>query len=919
MRECLRGVADLPGTDTDLFDPTEDAAMTQPETQNLDTEQAPAKPRRKRRLLRFLGWTLAVLVVLALIAGGLGMWTVMRSWPQTTGTLEAAGLKQTVTVQRNASGIPSITAESTHDLFFAQGFVHAQDRFWEMDFRRHVTSGRLSELFGESQVGTDTFLRTLGWHEVAQREVDALPAGIRAYYEAYADGVNAYLGQRQGAALSLEYAVLGLQNPDYVPEKWTPADSVAWLKAMAWDLRTNIEEETARALLAQSLGAEQIDELYPPYPFEEHPVIVDQNWTALAAAREAGRSRDASPASATSQSARIGAAASTALASTSLDSTVARVDAIIASQAEGVGSNSWVVSGEHTDTGKPLLANDPHLGAAMPSVWTQMQLRCAKVSDECPFDVAGFSFSGMPGIVIGHNETVAWGFTNLTTDVADLYVERIDGDAYWQDGAKHPLTTRSETLKVAGGDDVTFEVRSTEHGPIVSGLTDDFTKIADDPRFGIVAGSGEAAKGASDESAALAKDAPSGDFAVSLRWTALDPGSSAEAIFALNLAQNFDDFRGAAAKFDVPAQNLIYADVSGNIGYQAPGRLPIRGAADGWLPQPGWDSAFDWQGYIPFEDLPHSYNPESGYIVTANNAIVTDEYPYFLSRDWDYGYRAARIEELLTAKIASGKVTAADLHAIQLDKQMPAADALQRAFSGIDVDRPEVQTALDGLAEWNGQNDADSAQAAYANVLWKHVAALMTGGVDAKVPLDDQSRFVQVFEQQLERPDAVWWKNAGAGVTTQQELLALAADQAYDELAGAQGADQSKWNWGELHAITITNGSFGESGVAPIEWLFNRGPYPVGGGSGVVDATGWELDGEGYATETVPSMRMVIDVSDWDASNWIHLTGASGHAFNPHYVDQTEDWASGAQRPWAFSPEAVKAAAKDTLTLTPAR
>ncbi|MBN9448099.1 MAG: penicillin acylase family protein, partial [Bosea sp.] len=538
-----------------------------------------------------------------------------------------------------------------------------------------------------------------------------------------------------------------------------------------------------------------------------------------------------------------------------------------------------------------------------------MQLRCATVSDACPFDVAGFSFSGLPGIVIGHNDQVAWGFTNLTTDVADLYVERIDGDQYWQDGKKLPLTTRSETLKVAGGEDVTFEVRSTEHGPIVSGLTDDFTSIAKDPKVAAVGGAAEAGRSPGD-TAGLDTLAPSGEFAVSLRWTALDPGSTAQAIFDLNLAHDFQDFRTAASKFDVPAQNLIYADTSGNIGYQAPGRLPIRGASDGWLPQPGWNSAYDWQGYIPFEQLPTSYNPESGYIVTANNAIVTDDYPYFLSRDWDYGYRAARIVELLKQKMSAGKVTAADLHAIQMDNQMPAAASLKRAYAHLDTTglSPEVRDALTGLADWNGQNDADSAQAAYANVLWKHIVSLMTGGVGVAVPLDDQSRFALVFEQQLEHPDSAWWRNEQAGARSQPELLTVAAQQAYDELSKAQGTDPAKWNWGELHAITLRNGSFGESGIAPIEWLFNRGPYPVGGGSGVVNATGWVLGDSGYATETVPSMRMVIDTNDWDKSNWIHLTGASGHAFHPHYTDQTEDWATGTQRPWVFSPEAVTAA-----------
>lgn len=910
----------------------------------------PSKPKKKRRFLRFLGWSLATLLVLVLVAGGLGIWTVMRSWPETDGTLEVAGLEQPVTVQRDESGVPAITAENTHDLFFSQGFVHAQDRFWEMDFRRHLTSGRLSELFGESQVGTDSFLRTLGWHEVAEQEVEALPAEVRAYYDAYAEGVNAYLAKRQGAELSLEYAVLGLQNSGYEPEPWTPVDSVAWLKAMAWDLRTNIEDETTRALIAPGIDPETLADLYPGYPFDEHPVIVDKDWAAEFADSDEGSGEsdstdlpadepaagDGGPSetddgivapevddatgdgsvpgdeSVPEEETAPGGEVSPALLTTgSSESVLAKVDAMIQKQGEGIGSNSWVISGELTDTGMPLLANDPHLGAELPSVWAQQQLRCSTVSEACPFDVAGFTFSGLPGIVIGHNDQIAWGFTNLTTDVADLYIERVDGDEYWQDGVKHPVTSRTETIKVAGGDDIEIEVRSTGHGPIISGLTPDFTQLAEDPRLGAGAGWREAAVEPGDDATAL-----SGEFAVSLRWTALDPGSTAEAIFALNLAQNFTEFQDAASKFDVPAQNLIYADVEGNIGYQAPGRLPIRGAGDGWLPQPGWDSAYDWQGFIPFEQQPNLYNPASAFIVTANNAIVTDEYPYFLSRDWDYGYRAARITELIEQKRDEGPISADDIREIQMDNEMPAASSLKEAFAGLDVGDAGVQGALDLLAEWDGQNDADSAAAAYANVLWKQIVTLMTAG-QGDIPLDDQSRFALVFAQQLEQPNSRWWQNSEAGVSSQEEMFEFAAGQAYDELVGLQGDDTQQWNWGGLHALTLTHGSFGTSGIAPIEWLFNRGPYSIGGGPGVVNATGWGLDDEGYATSTVPSMRMVIDVSDWDSSTWVNLTGASGHAFHKNYTDQTEDWASGVQRDWAFSTEAVNATTKDTLTLTP--
>lgn len=867
-------------------------------TEALSVPRTPANKRRKLR--RIIVWVLASIVALALLAGGFGAWAITRSFPQANGTLAVAGLSSDVRVQRDAHGIPTITAETSDDLFFAQGLVHAQDRFWEMDFRRHLTSARLSELFGESQLGTDTFLRSLGWHRTAEQEVAALPDDVRAYYEAYAAGVNAYLAERQGGALSLEYAVLGLQNADYTPEPWTPADSVAWFKAMAWDLRTNIEDETARALLAQGLGNEQLTELYPGYPFEEHPVILADD--------PAGRSVTTGTNPAPAPTATPGLAAGPELVA--LGELLTEVDAVVGGAGEGVGSNSWVVSGEHTASGKPLLANDPHLGAELPSVWTQMQLICATVTPECPFDVAGFSFSGLPGIVIGHNQHIAWGFTNLTTDVADLYVERVTEEGYWQDGELKPFETRTETIAVAGGDAVDIEVRSTGHGPIVSGIEPSFTEIAKDPKVG--AGSGAAAA-----SAASSVPLPPGDFALALRWTALDMSRTAEAIFTLNRAEDFADFRLAASQFDVPAQNLIYADPEGNIGYQAPGRLPIRGAGDGWLPQPGWDSAYDWQGYIPFAEQPMSYNPESGVIVTANNAIVTDDYPYFLSRDWDYGYRAARIVELLDERIATGPLTSEDMAEIHMDNKFPGAEALQQAVASLDVADADTRAALDLLADWDGQNDPDSAAAAYANVMWRAVTAQLVDNRGIEIPRDDQSRLARVFALLLEDPDSAWWTSSVHGEsTTREEFLARAATRATQDLQKLQGKDPARWNWGELHALPLTHGTFGTSGIAPIEALFNRGPYAVGGGSGVVNATGWSLD-EGYATSTVPSMRMVIDVADWDASTWQNLTGASGHAFHPNYTDQAEGWARGEQYAWGYSRDAVRASTQDELTLTP--
>ncbi|WP_084516306.1 penicillin acylase family protein [Microbacterium luticocti] len=864
------------------------------------TEVKPKRPLGRTIGIAAFG-VVAGLVVIALVAAGFVAFTIQRSFPTLDGSVTAKGLHAKVTVLRDDRGIPTLQADDTHDLFFAQGYVHAQDRFWEMDFRRHVTSGRLSELFGASQLGTDRFLRTLGWRTVAEKEVDLLSADAKAYYQAYADGVNAYLADHQGAAASLEYAVLGLQNPDYTIEKWTIADSLAWLKAMAWDLRSNLEEETGRALLAGHYSAEQIAELYPSYPYDQNPVIVP---TLTADAPKPTTGAAVAPALSDHTAQDEASTADASIAWTEVHDVVAAADALVGGAGEGIGSNSWVVSGDLTASGKPLLANDPHLGAAMPSIWHQIGLRCRTVSPQCPFDVAGFGFSGVPGVIIGHNSTIAWGFTNLTTDVSDLYLERVQGDKYWRDGKLVPLQISHETIKVAGGKDVSLEIRATNNGPIISSVNDDFAQIAADPHT------------ATAGSVTAPASAPEGETAVALKWTALTPGTTAEAIFTLDTAQDFAGFRAAAAQFDVPAQNLIYADTDGNIGYQAPGKLPIRGDGDGSMPQPGWDSAYDWKGFIPFDKLPVSYNPDAGYIVTANNAIVGKDYPYFLTNDWDYGWRAARIVDLIQRTSASHKLTVDDMRAIQADTDFWMGKKLIAAYSDISVDDDDVQAALDLFDLWDGHNDAGSAAAAYANVLWDELAQDLFARRDVPTSTSDQARLFLVVSTLLQNPDSPWWTNEKIGVTGMHDMLVKAATDATHRLQKLQGTRPEGWSWGGLHTLTLTSGTFGSSGIPPIEWLFNRGPYPVGGGSSVVDATGWSI-GDGFDVVTVPSMRMVIDVADFDASTWTNLSGNSGHAFHPNYQDQAQAWQQVQGLPWAYSAKAVKADATHTLVLTP--
>ncbi|MBM7505315.1 penicillin acylase family protein [Agromyces aurantiacus] len=851
---------------------------------------------RRHRWGKFLVGVLVTVLVIGVAAAGFGWWTVHRSFPTTTGRIDVPGLQGAVTVYRDDAGIPQLVAETDHDLFFAQGYVHAQDRFWEMDFRRHVTAGRLAELFGEEQVATDAFVRTLDWRGIAETEYELLDERSRAYYEAYADGVNAYLDGRSGAELSLEYAVLALQNPGYRPEPWAPVDSIAWLKAMAWDLRSNLGDEIDRALLSATLPPEEVQRLHPDFPFSAKPTIVDGLDGAPAASASAPVPADDGddPAAAPLEEGHVDALAD-------LAASVDRLPELLGPEGGDLGSNSWVVSGELTETGMPLLANDPHLGPAMPSIWVQMGLHCAEPTDACTFDVAGYGFSGLPGIVIGHNTRIAWGFTNLGPDVADLYLERIVDDSYEFDGTLRPLTVREEVIEVAGGDPVTIQVRSTDRGPIVS--IDDasnYSRVATDYGATVEAG-GPAADGA--------------ELEVSLQWTALSPGTTPAAVFAMDRAQDWKGFQAAAALFDVPAQNLVYADVDGNIGYQAPGAIPIRKAGDGTLPMPGWTSANGWSGMVPFEQLPSVLNPERGYLVTANNA-VDDDGPS-LTRDWDLGYRAEGIERRIRELTADGgTLTAEDMTDIQLDTRDANAAALLPVIAELDLDGDAARGAQ-LLAGWDASADADSAEAAYFAVFWRTLLDRMFGDLPEATRPQGGDRWFAVVGSLLGQPDDAWWTDDEAGATGRDAVIAASLAAAWREASDRLGDDPADWRWGRLHTLSLKNQSLGTSGIAPIEWLFNRGPYETGGGSAIVNAIGWDAS-VGYEVDWVPSMRMVVDLGDLDASTWVNLTGASGHAFHPHYDDQAPLWQHGETRAWPFTREAVRDAAVDTLVLRPA-
>ncbi|MGH3415816.1 MAG: penicillin acylase family protein [Actinocrinis sp.] len=850
-------------------------------------------------------------VVIVLVATGAGAWAFTNalhaSYPQTSGTINIPGLSAPVTVQRDANGIPQIYATTSPDLFLAEGYVQAQDRFWQMDVDRHVTSGTLSSILGSGALDTDKFVRTLGWRDVAEQSYAQLKSDTKQYLQAYSDGVNDYLAQHPGgSSLSIEYSIIGAplvgKVSNYKPAAWTPLDSLAWIEAMAWDLRDNLDSEIARSLLAETLSTDQIEQLYPSYSYSTHPTIVDQGALVGSTYKQDATASAALPDGAQQKLSQL----------SQLLSQIPSVLGPSDPAGSGVGSNSWVVSGSLTTTGKPLLANDPHLAPSLPSIWYQVGLHCVTVDADCQYDVSGYSFPGMPGVVIGHNQNISWGFTNEGADVTDLYLEKIDGQDYLYDGKEYPLIEHNEQIDVAGQSPVTITVRSTRHGPLISDISDTDKRVGKDAP---AARSGDPTQGA----------APGIQYGVALQWTALQANPTMDAMFELDRAANWTDFRAAAADFTVPAQNLVYADTKGNIGYQAPGRIPIRKSGDGRWPVPGWTDQYDWTGYIPFSALPNEYNPSKGYIVTANNAVVGPTYPYTLTTDWDYGYRAQRITQDIQSLTANGrKVSVDDMASIQSDTYNAEAAQLVPYLSKLKTNA-FTRPAQNLLKNWDYTQPATSGAAAYYNAVWSEILKMtfankLPSGVDQKdLGFDGGDRWFAVVSAIIGQPDSEWWDNPKTPQReTRDTVLTAALEKARLDLTARLGKDVSKWTWGRLHTLTPTEQTLGTDGPGIVKWLLNGQAQPLAGGSAVVDATSWDLSSGNYDVTVAPSMRMIVDLSDFDRSRWINQTGESGHVDDPNYLDQAPLWAAGETLPWAYSSGAVKTASTATLTLDPA-
>lgn len=771
-------------------------------------------------------------------------WLSKDSFPQTDGALEMVGLHRPVKIFRDRLGIPHLRAENIHDVIFAQGYVHAQDRLWQMDFSRRLVSGRLAEVAGSAVVSLDRAMRILGLRGIAVREFDLLDPETQALLEAYASGVNARIQQRK---LPLEFFLLG-----YRPEPWTPVDSLSWPKMIAWGLSGNWESELLRAALIDRVGVDQAGELelenLQPWP--------DQLSTILHARKECPPPE---------------------------------TDFLhLPTWKDGLGSNSWVISGRRTASGMPLLANDMHLPLTTPALWYENHLTAGE------FDATGVSLPGVPFITQGHNGRVAWGFTAGFADVQDLYVEHIrrddSGKVYVEEpGGWVEAQVRREEIRVRGGKAVSAEVMVTTHGPLINDLLE--KKDFDQP--------------------------------LALSWTAFQPDLTSRAMIRLNLARSCIDVREALREWSSPAVNVVYADREGNIGYSLAGSIPVRSRGDGRVPVPGWTGEYRWTGMIPFDELPHLYNPPQGFIVTANNRVTGADYQHTLGCDYVIADRARRITELILAEPRMDVETA---RVMQFDQVSHTGRRMAGILAGVIANDKHLDQVLNLLRGWDGSLTADSPAAAVHEVFMRVAVPLLLRGVLG----DLTERYAGKGPSPILAEGSVWgfrswewlqqtlasagshWFDLGEG-ETRQDILIKALSAAVDYLEKECGRDISSWSWGKLHRVTFAH-PLGR--IRALQPYLSRGPFPAGGDGTTIWSNYAVIEGSGEGV-VAPPFRFIADLADLDHSLGLLSPGQSGQPGSPHYDDQVCAWFEGGYHIMLFRWDEIEREAAHCLELIP--
>jgi penicillin amidase len=830
----------------------------------------PASPPRRRRRP---WWILALLLIAILVAalGGLAwLYSMARSaLPQLDGSVKIAGLSKKVTVSRDGHGVPTIDAASLEDLFFAQGYVTAQDRLWQMDVMRRFAAGEISEILGADFIKHDREQRILGLRVAAQKALDVSSPQTRGHFEAYARGVNAYIESHRDR-LPIEFRILR-----YSPRLWGPEDSTLIAAQMVKDLNHYpYGDALDREKILAKLGPELTADLYVNSSWHDRPPTVahpslEQNIDSDGEDQDKRSPVDSSVAR---QSPALRDLVGVGLAGAGIarwlksdsDADVRMV----------VGSNNWVVSGAHTVSGKPLLSNDMHLGHQMPNLWYEAHLRC----DCGNFDAAGVTLPGMPYVVVGHNQRVAWGFTNIGPTVEDVYVETFNPDGQYMtpEGWK-PAEHRREVIHVKGKADVEVAVILTRHGPIITDLVP-----------------GETRK-------------------LALRWTLYE--GTHNPFFDVDTAQNWEQFRRAFSALDAPGQNVVFADVDGNVGYQATGKVPIRASGDGSLPENGSDDAYKWTGYIPFDKLPSSFNPPSGIIATANGRIAPDKCPFSISIGWEAPWRTARIYRVLES---GKKFSAADMLALQTDIYSDGerffAERFVYAVDHVKNASARAKQAAELMRAWDGRMSVDSPAPTIGYHARVELTRLLLEPKLGAAPTDsEQAKATLNWKTYSWGMQSVWLENI---LQHQPKRWLPESYGSYDELlvaaveATVSGPEAPKdlgsWHWGAFHPVAIQHPILGR-----VLWL-QRWTGPGG----------QPQSGSGYTVKAVsrnhgPSERLTVDLSDLDQTTLNLVTGEAGNFLSPYYMDQWKAWYEDFTFRLPYSAKAVQAAQRHELVMEP--
>lgn len=748
------------------------------------------------------------------------------------GELSVPGLHAPVEVLRDRWGIPYVTAASLEDLWFAQGFVTASERLFQIDLALRAAGGRLSELFSDLTVADDRFARVVGFNRIGAREAGRWSARSRSMFERFVEGARAWVALMP--APPVEYALLA--TPPDLPE-----DLGAWAAAFAyaaWGLSGNWDSELLRVLLAERLGPEALRDLLPPLPADG---------PELAAGGLAGALLDVLP------------------------------------RPKGQGSNNWVVAGSRTATGRPMLANDPHLLVQQPGAWFELHLRAAG------YEARGVAFPFAPGILVGVTPHHAWGITNVSGDVQDLYEERLSGDgtAAEFDGAWEPLAVHHEEIAVRGGAIVELDVRESRHGPLLEAAPVGIGRVDYVPL----------------------------DRAYALRWTATDGLFEPATLVDVAGATGFEAFRAALSGLSCPGQNVVYADVDGTIGYQLTGRYPLRRSGDGASPVPGWTSEHDWTGFLAYEDLPWSVDPTRGYLATANNRTFAEDYPHLIGIDFHTPFRARRIAELIEG--ATGPLTAEDLARFQTDTRSIPARVLLPRLVAIEPTDDDGSWALEVLRAWDGDQRPESAAAAIYNAWLRAIAEAVLGAGDGS-GLERYVAWRETFvclalPALLDAEPPGWLPLPGDGGW--DGLLRRTLADALHFLAERLGPERGAWRWGALHPVRFAHPLARMPGLAPV---FVAAEHELGGDEQTVLQGGFDAR-TGFEAAVVPSWRLVADLADVDRSMAVLPTGQSGNPVSPHWNDQAPLWISGRLRPMPVTRPAVEAATVHRLGLVPAR